>query len=449
MAKDDAGSAVETPPAKGADAGAPAAKPDAGTPAKEAAPKSSGNKWTDMMDQDIPALGKSKVGELAGDDEKLEADKGKAEKPAKGKPAKAADAGEDEEPEEKGKKPPAEAEDEDEEQEEDKGKKGEEDEDEQPEKGAGRYTVVAGDGSEFEFEALPKGAKIVFKAGGKKVEVTSLDDLVGLAQQVPGLRQMESSYQGKLKATSKQVTALTARLTAADQAFREILEDDEKLEAYRARAAKLKDPEYRDGLEAKRKLAQKEEAESEEGEVVLQQVTDEFWGEAKNQFETKLPDFPALDAEDYPDVVRTFWGNFTEHRNELLQQALAEAGTEELSKAQLEEVDEDAIAWLTEDNFEAAMKALHTKLERRSGRTGGGNGRRKAATQEEADAAEADRHNKHVDDKLRQRDTRTLKGKGAPPGRGGERETRPTTWADHMSGIHEEFDKAKKPAVTE
>lgn len=447
MAKDDAGSAVETPPAKGADAGAPAAKPDAGTPAKDAPPKSSGNKWTDMMAQDIPALGKSKVGELSGDDDKLEADKG--EKPAKpAKPAKAADAGEveDEEPEEKGKKPPAEGEDEDEETDEEKGKTGE---DEQPEKGAGRYTVVAGDGAEFEFEALPKGAKIVFKAGGKKVEVTSLDDLVGLAQQVPGLRQMESSYQTKLKATGKQVTALTARLTAADQAFRDILEDDEKLEAYRARAAKLKDPEYRDGLEAKRKLAQKEEAESEEGEVVLQQVTDEFWGEAQKQFETKLPDFPSLDAEDYPDVVRAFWGNFTDHRNELLQEALAEAGTEELTKAQLEEVDEDAIRWLTEDNFEAAMKALHTKLERRSGRTGGGNGRRKAATQEEADAADAAAHNKHVDDKLRQRDTRTLKGKGAPPGRGGERETRPTTWADHMKGIHEEFDSAKKPSVAD
>lgn len=448
MAKDDAGSAVETPPAKGAE-GAPAAKPDAGTPAEKAAPKSSGNAWTDMMEQDIPALGKSKVGELSGDDEKLEADKG--EKPAKAKPAKpakAADDGEveeDEEPEEKGQKPPAE--DEDEEADEEKGKK--EGEDEQPEKGAGRYTVVAGDGAEFEFEALPKGAKIVFKAGGKKVEVTSLDDLVGLAQQVPGLRQMESSYQGKLKATSKQVTALTARLTAADQAFREILEDDEKLEAYRARAAKLKDPEYRDGLEAKRKLAQKEEAESEQGEVVLQQVTDEFWGEAKNQFDTKLPDFPALDAEDYPDVVRAFWGNFTDHRNELVQQALAEAGTEELTKAQLEDVDEDAIAWLTEDHFEAAMKALHDKLERRSGRTGGGNGRRKAATQEEADAADAAAHNKHVDDKLRQRDTRTLKGKGAPPGRGGERETRPSTWADHMKGIHEEFDHAKKPAVAD
>lgn len=446
MAKDDAGSAIETPPAKGADAGAPAAKPDAGTPAKEAAPKSSGNKWTDMMDQDIPALGKSKVGELAGDDEQLEADKGKSEKPAKTKPAKAADADAGEEPEKKGEKPPAEGEGEEEDEEEGEGKQGE---DEQPEKGAGRYTVVAGDGAEFEFEALPKGAKIVFKAGGKKVEVTSLDDLVGLAQQVPGLRQMESSYQGKLKATTKQVTALTARLTAADQAFRDILEDDEKLEAYRARAAKLKDPEYRDGLEAKRKLAQKEAAESEQSEVELQQVTEQFWAEAKSQFDTKLADFPALDAEDYPDVVRAFWGDFTDHRNELVQQALAESGREELTKAEADLVDEAAIAWLTEEHFEAAMDALHTKLARRSGRTGGGNGRRKAATQEEADAAEAEAHNKHVDDKLRQRDTRTLKGKGAPPGRGGERETRPTTWADHMKSIHEEFDRAKKPAVAD
>ena len=451
MAKDDAGTAVETPE-KGA--GAPAGKADAGAPAK--APAGSGNKWTDLG-AEISNLGtKTKLGELAGEDEEPEEKKApaKTDKSEKGEKPKAErkPAGDEEE---------AEAEDEDEDVDEGKGKKPdaedeEADEDEekepegkQPEKGAGRYSVVAKDGDEFEFEALPKGAKIVFKVDGRKVEAKSIDDLVTMAQQGAAVRSIEATYQSKLATSSKTIKALSARLTAADKAFQEIVSDDEKLEEYRARVKKLQDPEYREGLDAKRKLAEKEAQEAEDGDAVLQQTTNEFWEEARAQFDSKLEQFPSLDEEDYPDVVRSFWGNFTAHRDELVRDALAEAGTEELTKEQLEEIDGDAIAWLTEDNFEAAMRSLHEKFERRSGRTGGGNGRRRAATQEEADAAEAERHNKHVDDKLRQRDTRTLKGKGAPPGRGGEREERPKSWAGHMASIHEEFDKAKKPAVAD
>lgn len=433
--KDDPEAAVEMPE-KAADP--PASKPD--TSAEKAAPSKSSNKWTDLGDEIAKLGATTKLGEL----EPKEAPpdkpdkKAAAAKPA-GKPAAKADAtteaeapepGTEEEPEApEGKKPAT---------------KGEA----EPEPTT-RYSVIADDGTEFEFEPLPKGAKIEFKAGGKKLTVTSLDDLVGLAQQVPGLRQMEASYQGKLKTVSARLTAAEERLAAADRAFREIVESDEKLEEYRARVAKLKDPEYREGLEARRKLAAKEAEDQEAGEATLAEVTEEFWAEARNQFDTKLATYPTLDAEDYPDVVQTFWGNFTAHRETLLEEAAREVGTRELTKAELEQIDTDAIAWLTEENFEAAMRTWHEKIERRSGRTGGGNGRRKAATQEEADAADADRHNKHVDDKLRQRDTRTLKGKGTPPGVAAQTPKRPTSWADHMASIHEEFDKAKKPAVTE
>lgn len=442
--KDDAGATVETPPGKGGEA-------DAGAKAPE--PKGSGNAWTDLGGE-IEKLGHMKnLGELAGKDAE-EGEQEKAEKKAPAKaPAKPAPKGEHRPGEKEEPEPPDE--------EEDTGKEkpeGEQEEDEEEQEPEGtkdekapgtRYSVVAGDGAEFEFEALPKGAKIVFKAAGRKVEAKSLDDLVTMAQQGATLRATEATYQRQLAGAGKTIKGLTARLTAADKAFQEIVSDEEKLEEYRARVKKLQDPEYREGLEAKRKLAQKEEQEADDGDVVLEQVTTEFWDEAKNQFETKLETYPTLEAEDYPDVVRAFWGNFTAHRDELVQDALTEAGTEELTKAQLEEIDADAIRWLTEDNFEAAMRSLHEKIERRTGRTGGGNGRRKAATQEEVEAAEADRHNKHVDDKLRQRDTRTLKGKGAPPGRGGEREERPTTWKGHMDSIHEEFEKAKKPAVAD
>jgi hypothetical protein len=427
MAKADAPLTVETPADKQA---------EAAPPAKDV--PSSGNKWTDLG-ADIAKLGATTaLGEL----ETKEAEPAEAEAPAKEKaatpppPAKPAP---EEQPEAR---------------EEEAGEE-EEREDEEPraeregEEAETRYSVVASDGGEFEFEPLPKGAKLEFKAGGKKVAVTSLDELVGMAQQVPGLRQMETTYQTKLKAVGKQNAALIARLQAADHAFQELLEDDEALEKYRARAAKLKDPDYRDGLEAKRKLAERQEQDASEGEAALEEVTTEFWQEAERQFTGKLEDYPALEAEDYPDVVRTFWGNFTAHRAALAEQALTELGTEELTEAQLEAVDEAAIAWLTEEHFEAAMRAHHERLERRSGRTGGGNGRRRAATEEEAAKAEADAHNKHVDDKLRQRDQRTLKGKGAPPGRGGEEPKRPGTWADHMAGIRDEFDKAKKPAVAD
>lgn len=434
--------AVETP--QGTEEGAPgksAAAPATPEAGKEApAPKTSGNKWTDLG-EDIAALGKSKIGELGATEEpelgKKPAAKGTAagdaEAEKKGEEELKPEGGEKGEGEEEGKQP--------------KGEK--EPEDTQSEKGASRYSVVAADGAEFEFEALPKGAKLVFNAAGRKLELTSLNDLVTLAQDGARLPTVEGTYQKKLATQTKTITVLTNRLKAADQAFREIVEDDEKLEEYRARATKLTDPEYREGLEAKRKLAAKEEQEAEEGEELQTQVADEFWAEAQNQFDARLEKFPTLDAEDYPDVVRSFWGAFQAHREQLAADALAEAGTEDLTKEQLEAVDVDAIAWLTENNFEAAMQSLHEKIERRSARSGGGNGRRKAATEEEAAKAEADAHNKHVDDKLRQRDTRTLKGKGAPPGRGGEREERPTSWQGHMDSIHEEFEKAKKPAVTD
>lgn len=386
--------AVETP--KGTEEGAPrksAAAPATPEAGKEApAPKTSGNKWTDLGD-DIAKLGKSKIGELGATEEP---EPGK--KPvAKGKAAGDAEAEKKGEEELEGGEKPKEGEGELE----DKGKKP--DEDTQPEKGASRYSVVAADGAEFEFEALPKGAKLVFNAAGRKLELTSLNDLVTLAQDGARLPTVEGTYQKKLATQTKTITVLTNRLKAADQAFREIVEDDEKLEEYRARARKLTDPEYREGLEAKRKLAAKEEQEAEEGEELQTQVADEFWAEAQNQFDARLEKFPTLDAEDYPDVVRSFWGAFQAHREQLAADALAEAGTEDLTKEQLEAVDVDAIAWLTENNFEAAMQSLHEKIERRSARSGGGNGRRKAATEEEAAKAEADAHNKHVDDKLRDR----------------------------------------------
>lgn len=420
--------AVETPPAKAADTAIPpGGKPDAG--GEKATPKGSGNKWTDLG-VDIAALGKVKdLGELEPDDET----------PGKKPAPKAKAGGEAEEPEAGAKdkapeKPAAE--------------KGEE---KQPDTAA-RYSVVSSDGAEFDFEPLPPGAKIAFEVDGKQHEVASVNDLVTLARQGVHVRQVEHTYQRKLAGSNRTITALTTRLKAADQAFREIVEDDEKLEAYRARAKKLTDPEYREGLEAKEKLKAKEAAEEEEGEEVQAQVAQEFWGEARKHFDATLEQYPALDAEDFPDVVRAFWDEgFVAHRTALVQAALDEAGVDELPPAQLEKLDTKALEWLTEQNFDAAIKRVSEKLERRSGRGGGKkpNGRR-AATQEEADALEADAHNKHTDDKLRQRDTRTLRGKGAPPGTGGEPPTpRPRTWKDHMSGIHEEFDKAKKPAVAD
>lgn len=416
--------AVDTPPAKGAEA--PAA------PAKEAAPKGSGNKWTDLG-VDIAALGKVKdLGEL-------EPEEGKEPSGKKPAPtAKAGDAAEEPEAGAKDKAPEKPA-----------AEKGEE---KQPDTAA-RYSVVSSDGAEFDFEPLPPGAKIAFEVDGKQHEVSSVNDLVTLARQGVHVRQVEHTYQRKLAGSNRTITALTTRLKAADQAFREIVEDDEKLEAYRARAKKLTDPEYREGLEAKEKLKAKEAAEEEEGEEVQAQVAQEFWGEARKHFDTTLEQYPALDAEDFPDVVRAFWDEgFVAHRTALVQAALDEAGVDELPPAQLEKIDTKALEWLTEQNFDAAIKRVSDKLERRSGRGGGKkpNGKRLAATQEEADALEADAHNKHTDDKLRQRDTRTLRGKGAPPGTGGEPPTpRPRTWKDHMSGIHEEFDKAKKPAVAD
>jgi hypothetical protein len=441
MAKDE-GAAVETPPAKGAE--------DAG---KETAPKSTGNAWDDVMAHEVPKIRDATLGELSPHPETTEkgekadkAEKGKTEEKGKEKPAGKAPAPKPGDKEAEG--------DEDEGEEEPEGKEGEEDdegEDEQPEKGATRYSVVAEGGDEFEFEALPKGAKIVFKAAKQRVEVTSMDELVAMAQQGATLRQVEGTYTRKLADSNKTIKQLAARITAADKAFQAILEDDEALEKYRARAAKLKDPEYREGQEAKRKLAQKEEQDQAASEAEMEKMSDEFWGEAKTHYEAKLEEYPTLAAEDFPDVVRDFWGNFVAHRAELVSATLEEAGTDELTQEQLAAIDEEAVAWLTEENFEATMKALHAKAERRSGRTGaGGNGKRKiAATEEEADKAEAERHNKHVDDKLRQRDTRTLKGKGAPPGAGGKEQKRPSTWADHMAGIHEEFDSAKKSPVAD
>lgn len=407
------------------------------TPEKAPAPKGSGNKWTDLA-TDIAALGKVKaLGEL----EPKESDE--EEEPGK-KPAPKAKAGGEKEPEagaeKKGAKPAAE-----------KGAK-EAPEDEQPEAGATRYSVVSSDGAEFEFEDLPAGAKISFEVDGKTHEVASVSDLVTLARQGVHVRQVEGTYQRKLAGANRTVAALTNRLKAADQAFRDIVEDDEKLEAYRTRAKKLTDPEYREGLEAREKLKAKEAAEEEEGEVLQAEVAQEFWGTAQKHFTAALEQHPALDAEDFPEVVRAFWDEgFVAHRNALVQEALEAAGTDELPPAQLEKIDTKALEWLTEDNFDQAIQRVSDKLERRSGRGGGKkpNGR-KAATQEEADAAEADAHNKHTDDKLRQRDTRTLRGKGAPPGPGGEgAPAKPRTWKDHMSGIHEEFDKAKKPAVVD
>lgn len=324
---------------------------------------------------------------------------------------------------------------------------------------APRYVIRDAQGSEYEVEPLPEGTSIEFKAMGKVVRARSLDEVVELAQKGALARQIESKAAKTEHRLSQQLTALEQKLVDAEAMFARLATDDEALEEFRQRAEKLKDPEYRAGLQAKEQLAAREAREQDESADQQEAVVEEFWGHVENHFTAQLEDYPLLTAEDLPEVAQTFQSEFAAHRQALFDAFAPTATQRGLTEAQTwQVVDAKAVEWLTEAQLDAVMQRANDRYAQRLERAGRGTGRASAggaggsadqggeaaAARASADAA---KHNRYVDQKLAQgRDRRTVRGDTALPGTPSTPAARPDSWAGVMDDIRQTLDGARTPS---
>jgi hypothetical protein len=206
-------------------------------------------------------------------------------------------------------------------------------------------------------------------------------------------------------------------------------------------------PEAREGLRAQRELEARNQRDAEAAEAQRGQVINSFWGKVQADIAAALPQHEYLSDEDVAEVQDRFYRGYEAHRNTLVDrysQIAAQRGIP--VEHAVAEAERDALAWLTEQNLAATMKGLNDRYAARAGRKGGTPTRTPAPKQPDPTTArtDADKHNRHVDNKLRQRTTgRVLRGNnGAPPAGNPARPARASTYKGQMDAMFAELHKA-------
>lgn len=296
-------------------------------------------------------------------------------------------------------------------------------------KGASRFQLVGADGADAKLE-LPEGAKITFKADGRPVSVSSVDDLVQLAQKgVHADRKL--SEQGRTAAAFRQHAE--AQIAQAETLLRKVITDPEAFRKVEEYFDKLEDPDYRQKAEDSARLARIEAEQNQASDAAWEETIEALDAKVEETIDTLLEgdEFPHLVAEDADDVGSAFEAGFLQHQEDLVAEYRRLAPQYNVDPDAAEaQARQDALQWLTEANLKATLKQFNDRYARRGagGQRGG---------QDPARAAEE--HNRRTTEKLSQRDTSVgIRGNGGGFSSGGERKgeaERPSTFQSHMSGI--------------
>lgn len=402
------------------------------------------NAWTEMMRAAGSMTEAVEAEEAEAGTEEKAAEKAGEKAGEKAPPAGAAPEGEKEEPE---------------------GERTEEKAEEERAPKAPAYSIVAPDGSEYEFDGWPEGAKFKFKADGRPVEATP-EQLVEFAQKgvhadrrLTEFGQRERQLRTELTQRDARLDELHEELDSAWEILQSTLLEPDKEKRHDAIRKvlpvlrKYADPEVREALERQAR----EERESETTtEAEREEAIGTFWTMVGNEISATLkgetrpeeeleeglperPRFEFLTEDDLRDVVEAYHREYRHHAEALIEKyvgAAERAGADLEKAARLAE--EHALDWLNESNLYAVMQGLDERYRKRVGP-------RRAKAAEQDGRREAETHNRTVERRLERRQTRTVRPGGAPPaGVTPERSERPTTWQDHMAGIRREFQKGRE-----
>jgi hypothetical protein len=299
-------------------------------------------------------------------------------------------------------------------------------------KGA-QYFLVDANGKAVDGKiAWPEGAKMRLTIGGQPVTVKSPEHLVTMAQQ-GALFHKEQARANRL---TNDVQSLSERVERVNAASQDVLlavlfgteerTAEELADALREELAPFRDPRYRKGLEAERKLADTEKAEETASTEAAEARTEAIWAEADEVFEDSLSEFPYLESGDAVAVKSVLHQQYVTAHKKAVQQLAPDAKAQKWTPRQYADaVEELASQVLTHEALKAAMHSLNDTYARRL------KGKAPAAetpppkpsvpakagdAKGEDITAEVAAHNANVDRKLEQADaTRTLKGGGSSP----------------------------------
>lgn len=305
------------------------------------------------------------------------------------------------------------------------------------------YTILGGDGKPTELP-LPEGAKIRFPADGRQVEA-SFDELVRFASMGVHANRRLTELGQERKALEDNVRRLQDQVARAERILERVLTDDDAYDKARRRfldtQEKLKDPEYREGLEAKRKLSEREQQEQ-------QQLVDRFWNAVDSTFREALPQFPYLRDDDYELIVADFTRP-AEQAFEAKYAELIKSGRPE--EEAIDAARKEAAKLLTPDALRKTMEQHNDRIASRlppeARRQPGGDGPARKEPEKADPQRQAEEHNKYIDEKRRQREqSRSIRQSGGAlnPAAQPREPGRKLTFDERMRMISEEIDRAKR-----
>jgi len=339
------------------------------------------------------------------------------------------DSDEDEEGEEPAAKPNADGEGDEEGDEESESDEGESSET--------RYTIQDAEGNRFEFQ-LDEGTSVSFEADGHTVTLTSMEDVIALAQKGVAFDRRSSEWGQQESALSTKVETLEETLTRergeAEELLLKALFDRNARDELRKALSPFRDPEYRKGQEALAREADRVEREKATTEQGAEQSQQQFWQTVGKHIKGALPEFDLLEETDARSIAERFYAGYTESFTAALQTA-EKAGLK--GEAAEKQAQKQAFAYLTEKNVRRAMRTLNEELKTRLVKRG-----IKVPTKAEKKPTKADaekavgKHNAHVKSKLEQRKTSPKRlEKGADPAQGirlTSEQKKPKTYAEKM-----------------
>jgi hypothetical protein len=312
--------------------------------------------------------------------------------------------------------------------------------------GARRYEVVGTDGKPAGDVEWEDGTVVRMKIDGRVVEAKSFDDLVQLAQKGA----LADRHERRLSVQANQISQLERRVRDTESTAEQTLlaalfgTDKESAEDVQERLREalepFRNPEFREGQEAKRREAERAARERESQAEQVQQLNESVWTVAREQFGDALTEFPYLDTSDADTVLQGVYQRYATQFASLAKSYEANAKAHGIPVEQAHALAQhDALKVLSEDTLRAVMKELDDRYAARAAKKRGASGAdrrppsakpaaeqgREAPEAETADElddddrdleAEAAAHNERVKLKLEQRArTRTLRGSGAAP----------------------------------
>ena len=304
------------------------------------------------------------------------------------------------------------------------------------------YTVVDASGVELEAE-WPEGAVLRFKGDKKQVEVKSYDELVTLAQKGVFMDRRAADYNAAERRWQSERESAQTQLREAEELVAKVVTDREAFRKVRAVVLKYKDPEYREGREAKAALDAKAVEEAAGAEAQTTEQVSAFWEKVGDEFTSRLAKYPTLDEDDRGEVITAFSDLANRTFDELVVEYRANASSMGLTseEAVVAAAEREALKVLTEDNLDRVMKQRHERYVKKGAQP-------KPKLSEEDAKREAAAHDKRVKDKLEQRSRQTLRGGAgsAPAGRTGDDDERPATFAEQKDRMFAELRKAAEPS---